>query len=133
MTDLNPPSTSSAFTACFILVAGGPDADRILIEICCYIDSRAAVNPLSRGPILAIDIPRHDVPISDALYAGELAQMVRKLPCGVILEWLVPRHDAPRAFGLYVDWDEMAGHPDLVDIERATSDPATNLEAGDAQ
>jgi hypothetical protein len=114
----------SAFTACFILASGGPHRERILTEIRCYIDFHAAVNPLSRGPILAIDIPRHDMPISDSLYAGELAQMLHKLPCGVLLEWLVPRRDAPRAFGLYAGWDEMAAHPDLVDLDRAAGGDA---------
>jgi hypothetical protein len=109
----------SAFTACFILVNGGPYRERILTEIRCYVDFHAAVNPLSRGPILAIDIPRHDIQISEALYAAELAQMLHKLPCGALLEWLVPRRDAPRAFGMYADWDEMATHPDLVDLDRA--------------
>lgn len=106
----------SAFTACFILMDGGPDRERILAEIRCYVDVHAAVNPLSRGPVLAVDIPRHDIPISEALYAGELAQMLHRLPCGAVLEWLVPRRDAPRAFGLYAGWDEMAGHPDIVEL-----------------
>lgn len=106
-----------AFTACFILVSGGPDRERILTDIRCHIDFRAAVNPLSRGPILAIDIPRHDIPLSKALYAAELAQMLHRLPCGAIPEWLVPRRDAPRAFGLYATWGEMSGHPDLVELD----------------
>jgi hypothetical protein len=111
---------ASAFTACFILVRGGPDCERILTEIRCYVDFHAVLNPLSRGPILAIDIPRCDIPLSDLLYAAELAQMLHKLPCGAILEWLVPRRDAPRAFGLYVGWDEMANHPDLVGLDEAS-------------
>lgn len=109
---------TTAFTACFIL-ASGAGHGRILDEIRCYIDFRAAVNPLSRGPILAIDIPRHDIPVSEALYGAELAQILHKLPCGAILEWLVPQRDAPRAFGLCATWDDMATHPDLVDLDRA--------------
>lgn len=114
----------SAFTACFILVSGAPNRERILTDIRCYIDFHAAVNPLSRGPILAIDIPQREIQISEALYAAELAQMLHKLPCGAILEWLVPRRDAPRAFGLYAGWDEMAAHPDLVDLDWAAGDGA---------
>lgn len=112
-------SAPSAFTACFILVNGAPDRERILAEVRCHIDFRAAVNPLSRGPVFAIDIPQHDIPIGDALYGAELAQMLRKLPCGAILEWLVPQRDAPRAFGLYATWDEMATHPDIVALDQA--------------
>jgi hypothetical protein len=112
--------TASALTACFVLVRGAPGRELILTDIRCYIDFHATVNPLSRGPVLAIDIPRRDIPLSDTLYVAELAQMLHKLPCGPILEWLVPRRDAPRAFGLYVGWDEMAGHPDLVDLDQAS-------------
>jgi len=108
----------SAFTACFILVSGGPNRARILTDIRCYIDFHAAVNPLSRGPILAIDIPQREIQISEALYGAELAQMLHKLPCGVILEWLVPRRDAARAFGMYASWDEMARHPDVVELDQ---------------
>ena len=111
-------SEPSAFTACFIL-ASGAGHGRILAEIRCYIDFRAAVNPLSRDPILAIDIPRHDIPVSEALYGAELAQMLHKLPCGAILEWLVPQRNATRAFGLYATWDEMATHPDIVALDQA--------------
>jgi hypothetical protein len=113
-------SGPSAFTACFVLAHGTPGRGRILTDIRCYIDFRATVNPLSRGPIFAIDIPRHDIPVSEALYGAELAQILHKLPCGAILEWLVPQRDAPRAFGLYATWDEMANHPDLVDLDEAS-------------
>jgi hypothetical protein len=107
------------FTACFILVRGSPDRERILTEIRCYIDVRATVNSLSRGPVLAIDIPRRDIPISESLYAGELAEMLQRLPCGAILKWLVPRRETPRAFGLYAGWDEMEMHPDIVELEES--------------
>ncbi len=86
MTDPDPTCAVPAFTACFILANGAPDRERILLEIRCYIDSHAAVNPLSRGPVLAIDIPRHDIPISESLYAGELAEMFHRLPCSAILD-----------------------------------------------
>jgi hypothetical protein len=112
----------SAFTACFILMRGGPDCERILTEIRCYVHFHASVNPLSRGPILAIDIPQHDIQFSEAVYGALLAESLHKLPCGAILEWLVPRRDAPRAFGLYAGWDEMATHPDLVELDRAGGD-----------
>jgi hypothetical protein len=117
MTEVDRPAAPSAFTACFILVSGAPDRERILTDIRCYIDFHAAVNPLSRGPVLAVDIPRHDIPLSEPLYAAELAQMLHRLPCGALLEWLVPRRDAARAFGLYADWDEMAVHPDIMELE----------------
>jgi hypothetical protein len=111
--------TASAFTACFVLACGGPGREQILTDIRCYVDLHASVNPLSRGPVLAIDIPRRDIPLSDNLYVAELAQMLHKLPCGAMIEWLVPRRDAARAFGMYATWDEMTSHPDLVDLDWA--------------
>jgi hypothetical protein len=113
---------TDAFTACFILVGGGPSRERILAEIRCYVHFHAAVNSLSRGPVLAIDIPRCDIPIGDQLYIAELAESLRKLPCGALLEWLVPRSDAPKALGLCAGWDEMAEHPDIVALDRALGD-----------
>jgi len=106
------------FTACFILFQGGPTRDRILDEIRCHIEFNAAASPLSAGPVFAVDIPCKSDVLSVRTAGGALAQSLMRLPCGAILEWLVPQRDSARAFGLYVTWDDIKDHPDLVDLEK---------------
>ena len=109
---------SHVFTACFILVRGGPTRDRIIDEIRCYIEFDAAPSPLACGPVVAVDIPCGCGVLSERTAGGALAQALMRLPCGAMPEWVVPRRDSARAFGVYATWDGIKDHPDLVELDR---------------
>lgn len=115
------PPHDHMFTACFVLVQGGPSQGRIINEIRRYIEFSAARSPLSHGPILAVDILCRSGLLSEAVAGGEIAQMLGRLPCGAIVEWVVPRRDSVRAFGMYASWDGMKDHPDVVSLDRGSA------------
>jgi len=110
------PGGAYVFTACFILFDGGPTRGRILDEIRCHVEFDAAPNPLSRGAVFAVDIPCKSGVLSERTVGGALAQALTRLPCGAIVEWVVPQRDSVRAFGMYVTWDDIKDHPDLVEL-----------------